>query len=119
MESETQSSADESEYESYDETRWERAEKDDKADDREHILDEGSDDDDAPVPEPFDCVEEGFEESWKHPPNPTVSEVDFVRALHDSKDGGKPYYRKGDMLRVINKARRVGVGGESIKLLSS
>ena len=39
-------------------------------------------------------------------------EPDFVRALTDSKMGTKPYFRKGHILRVINKARRKKLDGE-------
>ena len=39
-------------------------------------------------------------------------EPDFVRALTDSKMGTKPYFRKGHILRVINKAPRKKLDGE-------
>ena len=37
---------------------------------------------------------------------------EFVRALKDSKTNTKPYFRKGHILRVINKARRGKLDGE-------
>ena len=38
---------------------------------------------------------------------------EFVRALKDSKLNSKPYFREGDILRVINsKTRRGKLGGE-------
>lgn len=41
-----------------------------------------------------------------------ASEADFVRAVRNCRLGNKPYFRKGDILRVINKARRSGLSGE-------
>lgn len=49
----------------------------------------------------------GFEKVVSESPNP-----DFVRALKDSKAGSKPYYKEGDILRVINKDSKIGLYGE-------
>ena len=53
------------------------------------------------------------------PPNSPVpdssapaSGVYFVRALKDCRLGSRPYFRKGDILRVINSTRRSGLSGE-------
>lgn len=55
-------------------------------------------------------IEEVHEEVVEGSASP---ETDFVRALKDSKAGSKPYFRKGDILRVINRAHRGSVAGES------
>ena len=53
------------------------------------------------------------------PPNSPIpessapaSDAEFVRALRNCRQGSKPYFREGDILRVINKAQRSGLSGE-------
>lgn len=40
-------------------------------------------------------------------------ESEFVRALKNSMGASKPYFRKGDILRVINTAHRGSLAGKS------
>lgn len=55
-------------------------------------------------------IEEDHEEGVEGSASP---EPDFVRALKDSKAGSKPYFRKGDILRVIQRAHRGSLAGKS------
>lgn len=101
----TQFQANDEEFEVYDPDRWE-------APAEENNVDEISDNEEAPVPEPFDCIEEGVSDRPKPAPSVLTSGPRFVRALKDSKGGSKPYFRSGDILRVISKVRRKGRNGE-------
>ena len=118
---ETQLQGDEDLFEPYDPVKWATATE-------ENIIEE------APGPHSFEHIDEviskrlnappgtpsseslrvlqdpeDYEEEHSRPPSP---EQDFVRALKDSRAGTKPYYRKGDILRVINKAQRRELDGE-------
>ena len=124
---ETQSQGDEDLFEPYDPVKWATATE-------EKIIEEAPDEDKAPGPHPFEHIDEAIskmnpppgtpnsenledsedeeeeeEEELSRPPSP---EQDFVRALKASQAGTKPYYRKGDILRVINKAQRRDLDGE-------
>ena len=63
--------------------------------------------------------EEAQNPGWAPPNSPVpeasapASEAEFVRALRGCRQGSKPYFQKGDILRVINKARRSGLSGET------
>ena len=65
---------------------------------------------------PYD--EEAQNPGWVPPNSPIpessapASEAEFVRALRNCRLGSRPHFRKGDILRVINKTRRSGLGGE-------
>ena len=63
----------------------------------------------------LDVVNE-VEEEVPESPIPALivppSGPDFVRALTDSRVGRKPYYKKGDILRVINKISQRHHDGE-------
>lgn len=49
------------------------------------------------------------------PPVP-LAEATFIRALRDSDIGSKPYFRKGDILRIIGQRRRAGQHYELLPL---
>lgn len=101
----TRFQASDEKFEVYDPDRWE-------APAEENNVDETSDDEEAPVPEPFDYIEEWVSDRPKPAPSVLTSGPRFVRALKDSKGGSKPYFRSGDILRVISKVRRKGLNGE-------
>ncbi|KAF6218721.1 hypothetical protein HO133_005263 [Letharia lupina] len=53
------------------------------------------------------------EEHWTDKPGPSykkpavpISEASFVRAMKDSDAGSKPYFKRGDVLRIIGHRRR-------------
>ena len=67
----------------------------------------------------FTVYDEGAQGPGWVPPNspvpdssPLASDADFVRALKNCRLGSRPHFRKGDILRVINKTRRSGLSGE-------
>ena len=119
---ESDDESDEEEYEDYDPVRWELA-------NLEETIDDAADETATSPPNPFDYMErdvtqsspaprdtpdpkavrspEDIERGFQRPPTPTQ---DFVRALKDSKTGSKPYFRKGDVLRIINKRERKSTG---------
>ena len=75
--------------------------------------------------EDFTVYDEEVQNPGRVPPNspipdssPPASDADFVRALKNCRLGSRPYYRKGDILRVINKARRSALSGESKRIQS-
>ncbi len=91
-------------YEEYDPVRWETAAEEVNVDD----LNE----EEAATPNSFDNTEEKLSESPKHAPIVPAPEPEYVRALKDSEVGSKPYHKKGDILRVINKYRQRGLDGK-------
>ena len=59
-----------------------------------------------PAPTPHDQnVTDAPERSFAEPALVT-SATTFVRALQDSDGGNKPFYKKGDILRIIGHRRR-------------
>lgn len=96
--------AEEANFEPYDPVRWETAAE-------ETTVDEAPNKE-AGAPNPPDDVEEGASGIPKPAAVVLTSESDFVRALRDSRVGSKPYYKKGDILRVINKTSRRNLNGE-------
>ena len=97
--------AEEAKFEPYDPVRWETAAE-------ETTVDEAPNKEEAGAPRPPDDVEEGASGIPKPTAVVPTSESDFVRALRDSRVGSKPYYKKGDILRVINKTSRRNLNGE-------
>lgn len=68
------------------------------------------------TPTPEQDIDRATEDSQEDIQHTITPELDFVRALKDSRTGSKPYFRKGDILRVINKARRGNLDGEPTRL---
>ena len=61
-----------------------------------------------PEPEAVGTAET-FEGDVQRSPTPAPG---FVRALKDSRTGSKPYFQKGDVLRIISKGQGDNLGGE-------
>lgn len=99
------SQAEEANFETYDPVRWETAAE-------ESAVNESPSEDGAGAPNTPDDVEEEASESSKRAPTIPTSKLEFVCALKDSRVGSKPYYKKGDILRVINKTSRRNLNGE-------
>ena len=91
-------------YEEYDPVRWETA--------VEEVNVDNLNEEEATAPNSFDNPEERISESPKHAPIVPAPEPEYVRALKDSEVGSEPYHKKGDILRVINKARQRGLDGK-------
>ncbi|KAL9063512.1 MAG: hypothetical protein Q9161_009424 [Pseudevernia consocians] len=85
-------------FEEYDPVRWEIAAEE------------------AAAPNSLDEIEERVPESPKAAPVVPASKPDFVRALKDSKAGSLLYYKKGDILRVINKTSQRQLDDERINI---
>ena len=100
-----QAQANKEDFQDYDPVAWEKAASGTKAD--------------------FTIYDEEAENSGGVPHNSPIpesevpaSEAEFVRALRNCRQGSKPHFQKGDILRVINKARRSGLSGEWIRVES-
>ena len=97
---ERQAQANEEDFQDYDPVRWEMAASEIRGN--------------------FTVYDEEAQNPGLVPPNSPIpqssappSEAEFVRALRSCRQGSKPYFQKGDILRIINKARRSGLNGES------
>lgn len=98
----TQSESKHPNFEEYDAVRWQTAAE-------ETTVDETRNEAEASASDNTKDVGERVIES----PKPALTlEPEFVRARKDSKVGRKPYYKKGDVLRVINKTSRRDPNGE-------
>ena len=100
-----QAQANEEDFQDYDPVEWEMAASGTKGDFTiydEEAQNPGGVPTNSPIPE-----------NWA-----PASEAEFVRALRNCRQGSKPYFQKGDILRVINKARRSGLSGEWKKVES-
>ena len=112
-----------SNFETYDPVKWETATE-------EKMVDKAWDEKDVPEPR-LPHADKAVPETSAPPNSPILQDPEdleketelklqlnsppkpeFVRALKDSKVHRKPYFRKGDILRVINKARRGKLAGE-------
>lgn len=97
----------EANFEPYDPVHWEIAA-------QKASVDESPSEDGADSPITPDDVKEEVSESSKPAPTVPTSKPEFVRALKDSKaEQMMPYYKKGDILRVINKTSWGNLDGES------
>ncbi len=96
--------AEEVKYQEYDPVRWETA--------AEEVNVDNLKEEETATSKSFDNTEERISESPKPASNVPAPEPEYVRALKDSEVGSKPYHKKGDILRVINKARQRGFDGK-------
>ena len=96
----------EEEFEAYDPVKWETA-----TEEHRIVLQSLEAPPGTPTSESHALkdLEEDYEQE---PQGHLVPAPDFVRALRDSKVGSKPYFRTGDILRVINRASRGDLDGE-------
>lgn len=109
---------DDKKFQSYDPVLWETAAE-------EKTVEKAPDKEEAPISYALETspgtltsetlralqnTEEYHEEEVERSASP---ERKFVRALKDSQAGSKPYFQKGDILRVINRAHHGKFAGKS------
>ena len=97
----------EGEFQAYDPVKWERATEENNTVWRNVEAPPGT-----PTSEGSHALQELEKDYEQEPQTRPVRAQDYVRALKDSKTGSKPYFRQGDILRVINRASRGDLDGE-------
>lgn len=102
--SQAHSQAEEADFEPYDPVRWETAAE-------ETTSDEAQNEEGVGAPDATEDVQEESSKSSKPAPTVSTSKPEYVRALKDS-EGRRPYFKKGDILRVINKTSRRNLDSE-------
>lgn len=103
--SQAQSEAEETDFEPYDPVLWATAAE-------ETTGEETPNEEGAAAPNTPEDVQEESSASSKPAPSVSSSEPEFVRALKDSGDSRWPYFKEGDILRVINKTNRRNLDSE-------
>ena len=66
----------------------------------------------TPTSEGSHALKELEKDYEQEPQSRSAPAQEYVRALKDSKTGSKPYFRQGDILRVINRASRGDLDGK-------